>query len=55
MSEEKETSVGKIVIDITDQEIKYETEMSTPEVVFWLEAVKAMVLSNVLSPTEADL
>ena len=44
-----ENSIGEIHIFITDNEIKYETEMSLPEVVFWVEAVKAMAMGHILT------
>jgi hypothetical protein len=38
---------GKIVITVTDTEVIYVSEFSTPEVVFWLDVVKAMIVDNV--------
>jgi hypothetical protein len=43
-----ESSIGEIHIYITDNEVKYETEMSLPEIVFWAEAIKQMAIRNVL-------
>lgn len=42
------TSIGEIHIYITDNEVKYETEMTMPEIVFWVEAVKTMAIKQIL-------
>ena len=44
------SEIGKIVININEDSVTWETEMEIPEVIFWLEVTKAMVLSrNVLN------
>mgnify|MGYP006921279504 CR=1 FL=1 len=42
-----ETSIGSIHIDVLGNQIKYETEMSLPEVVFWLEALKSLIIAQI--------
>lgn len=47
MSEETNV-IGHISIKITETDVEYDTEFSVPEVVFWLETLKAMVLKKVV-------
>lgn len=45
-----ENEIGKIIININEDSVTWETEMEIPEVIFWLEVTKAMVISrNVLN------
>jgi hypothetical protein len=45
--------IGKIVININEDSVTWETEMEIPEVIFWLEVTKTMVLSrNVLNDSK---
>lgn len=36
-----------INIDITESNVKYDTNLTVPEVVFWLRAVETMAMSKV--------
>lgn len=38
--------IGKIIININKDSVTWETEMEIPEVIFWLEVTKAMVISR---------
>jgi hypothetical protein len=45
--------IGKITININEDSVTWETEMEIPEVIFWLEVTKAMVISrNVLNESK---
>lgn len=39
---------GTITIEVSESNIKYDSAMSLPEVVFWLETVKAMIVKKIL-------
>lgn len=47
-------STGTIHIEVNAGDIKIDTEMSQPELVFWLEVIKNMIVSEILAnpPTE---
>jgi len=38
--------IGKIVININQDSVTWETEMDIPEVIFWLEVTKSMVITR---------
>lgn len=38
--------IGQIIININEDSVTWETELEIPEVIFWLETTKAMVLSR---------
>ena len=38
--------IGKIIINVNEDSVTWETEFDIPEVVFWLETTKAMVLAR---------
>jgi len=38
----------QITITVDDQNVRYDTDMSVPEVVFWLDLVKQMVVKQVM-------
>jgi hypothetical protein len=38
--------IGKIVININEDSVTWETEFDVPEVIFWLETTKMMVLTR---------
>jgi hypothetical protein len=40
--------IGKIVININEDSVTWETEMEIPEVIFWLETTKAMVINRTI-------
>ena len=42
---------GTIHIEVSETNIKYDSAMSLPEVVFWLETVKSMIVKKILDPT----
>jgi len=42
------TDLGYINIRITSTDVEYDTELSTSELVFWLETLKSMVLKQVI-------
>lgn len=44
---EPEQSIGSISIDVGATQVKYESEMSLPEIVFWLEYVKSLILAQI--------
>lgn len=44
----EENVIGHINIKVTDTDVEYDTELSLPEVVFWLETLKTMVLTKVI-------
>ena len=44
---EPEVSLGSINIDVNTVQVRYESEMSLPEIVFWLEYVKMLILAKV--------
>ena len=44
----EENKVGDIHISVTDTDVQYETEFDLPEVLFWLDVLKAMLLKKVL-------
>ena len=47
------SEIGKIIINVNEDSVTWETEMEIPEVIFWLEVTKAMVLSrNVLNDSK---
>lgn len=39
---------GSILIEVSETNIKYDSAMSLPEVVFWLETVKTMIVKKIL-------
>lgn len=41
-------TVGEIKITVTDQSINYESAFSVPEVVFWIDVVKQMIVNKVV-------
>lgn len=43
-----EETIGEIRIKITDSNVEYDSELSMPEVIFWLETLKTMVLKKVI-------
>ncbi len=47
--------IGEITIKISEEEVTWETEFDIPDVVFWLETTKAMVINrHVLSGDKED-
>lgn len=46
--------IGKIVININQDSVTWETEMEIPEVIFWLEVTKAMVINRNVLNDSAD-
>jgi len=50
--EEQEAPEGYINISATDTNIKYDTNLSMPEVVFWLRVVEKMAIDQVMSANE---
>lgn len=48
MSEEA-TKESVITITISENSVKYDTDLAMPEVVFWVEMVKAMVVDRILN------
>jgi hypothetical protein len=47
--------IGKIIINIDEDSVTWETELEVPEVIFWLEVTKSMVISrNVLGGTKGE-
>jgi hypothetical protein len=46
--------IGKIIINIDEDSVTWETELEVPEVIFWLEVTKSMVITrNVLGDTKS--
>lgn len=43
---------GKIEIEVTASDVKYNSNLSLPEIVFWLETVKAMAIRDAVGSTE---
>lgn len=39
----------QIIIDITDSNVSYTSQMSVVEVVFWLDVVQAMLMNKITS------
>lgn len=39
---------GTILVEVSETNIKYDSAMSLPEVVFWLETVKSMIVKKIL-------
>ena len=47
--------IGKIIINIDEDSVTWETELEVPEVIFWLEVTKSMVISrNVLGGVKSE-
>lgn len=47
--------IGKIIININEDSVTWETEFDIPEVIFWLETTKAMVINrNVLNNNSGE-
>jgi hypothetical protein len=44
--------IGHINITITDTDMWYDTEFTVPEVVFWLDVVKTMIMKRVMTQEE---
>lgn len=44
---EAEISIGSIKIDVSQTQVRYDSEMTLPEIVFWLEYVKTLILAQV--------
>jgi hypothetical protein len=40
--------IGKITININEDSVTWETELDIPEVIFWLETTKAMVINRTI-------
>lgn len=50
MTETDTKVLGEIHITVTDTNVRYDSEeFSFPEVVFWLETLKAMMVTNVIT------
>lgn len=50
----EENEIGHINIKVTDLNVEYDTEFALPEVVFWLETLKAMILERVLKDNNGE-
>lgn len=48
MSESEQVQEAVINIKVTDDSVKYDTNLAIPDVVFWLETVKSMILQEAL-------
>lgn len=46
----EENQDRQITITITDNAVRYETDLHPSDMVFWLEAVKSMVLEKSFNP-----
>ena len=46
MAEEEQTA--SITITIAEDSVKYDTDLPLPDLVFWLEAVKSMVVNSTI-------
>lgn len=53
MSEETK-EVGTITITVSDGSLKYDSNMSIPETVLWLEAAKDMAMERIFSNPNED-
>lgn len=44
--------IGSITINITDEAVTWDSEFELPEVIFWLETIKTMVINQILNKEE---
>lgn len=42
-----------VKIEVNDNSVAYDTDMPVQDLVFWLEAVKSMIMSNVIPPDDS--
>jgi hypothetical protein len=47
-------STETISIRITEENVEWESDLSVPEIIFWLEVTKAMALKQILQPPESE-
>lgn len=47
MTEDTKTEPQQIVITVTESDVVYDTEMNPEQSVFWLEAVKRLILNRI--------
>lgn len=48
VEEVAEQAVGTITIEVSDNTVKYDTNMALPEMMFWIDVVKAMGIDKVM-------
>lgn len=44
----EENVIGHINIKVNESDVEYDSEFSLPEIIFWLETVKSMVIKRVI-------
>jgi len=45
---ESEDEVGRVLIEVTDSNVQYDTNMSIPDLIFWMKIVENMIIENVM-------
>jgi hypothetical protein len=51
---EQDEQLGKIVIDVSQANINYDTNFSLAETVFWLDVAKSMIMARVLGQDDGN-
>lgn len=49
---QQDEAVGTVTITITENSVKYDTQLPLPDLVFWLETVKNMAIDSVMQQVE---
>lgn len=49
----EDSTAGQITIDITSDNVKYDSNLSLPEVLFWMEIVRSMIVQSVTKTSDA--
>jgi len=52
--EQPESQDGVINIRLTDNSVKYDTNFSTPELIFWMKVVQEMIIKQVIEGDAKD-